>query len=124
MCFHLRFNFIAFHTYISIIYFYINHTNKIPTKKKTHHQRFDLLTLLLNVQKHPCENNVGRSMRSNHSTWDPRRPLYEELKAPPVPRRHYHGGSDDCYHAHPPGRTVFRMCSIFIFILFTFSIGF
>lgn len=46
--------------------------------------------------------NEGRSMRSNHSTWDPRRPLYEELKAPPVPRRHYHG-SDDCYHAHPPG---------------------
>ncbi|XP_031640131.1 Down syndrome cell adhesion molecule-like protein Dscam2 isoform X20 [Contarinia nasturtii] len=52
---------------------------------------------------------ISRSMRSNHSTWDPRRPLYEELKAPPVPRRHYHG-SDDCYHAHPPGRpTVFRM---------------
>ncbi|XP_031640141.1 Down syndrome cell adhesion molecule-like protein Dscam2 isoform X29 [Contarinia nasturtii] len=45
---------------------------------------------------------ISRSMRSNHSTWDPRRPLYEELKAPPVPRRHYHG-SDDCYHAHPPG---------------------
>lgn len=42
----------------------------------------------------------GRSMRSNHSTWDPRRPLYEELKPPPVPRRHYHG-SDDCYHPHP-----------------------
>ncbi|XP_037024225.1 Down syndrome cell adhesion molecule-like protein Dscam2 isoform X28 [Bradysia coprophila] len=42
----------------------------------------------------------GRSMRSNHSTWDPRRPLYEELKPPPVPRRHYHG-SDECYHTHP-----------------------
>ncbi|XP_055318405.1 cell adhesion molecule Dscam2 isoform X28 [Sitodiplosis mosellana] len=51
---------------------------------------------------------ISRSMRSNHSTWDPRRPLYEELKAPPVPRRHYHN-NDDCYHAHPPGRTVFRM---------------
>ncbi|XP_055318416.1 cell adhesion molecule Dscam2 isoform X39 [Sitodiplosis mosellana] len=45
---------------------------------------------------------ISRSMRSNHSTWDPRRPLYEELKAPPVPRRHYHN-NDDCYHAHPPG---------------------
>lgn len=45
---------------------------------------------------------IGRSMRSNHSTWDPRRPLYEELKPPPVPRRHYHG-TDDCYHSHPPG---------------------
>lgn len=45
-------------------------------------------------------------MRSNHSTWDPRRPLYEELKAPPVPRRaaYQHGGSAECYghsHAHP-----------------------
>lgn len=50
----------------------------------------------------------ARSMRSNHSTWDPRRPLYEELKAPPVPRRHYHGGSDECYHGrHPPGRSDF-----------------
>lgn len=62
---------------------------------------------------------VGRSMRSNHSTWDPRRPLYEELKAPPVPRRHYHG-SDDCYHAHPPGRTVFRMCFIILLSLISF----
>lgn len=55
--------------------------------------------------KKPLKNKKtkGRSMRSNHSTWDPRRPLYEELKPPPVPRRHYHG-SDDCYHAHPhPG---------------------
>ncbi|XP_037024203.1 Down syndrome cell adhesion molecule-like protein Dscam2 isoform X8 [Bradysia coprophila] len=43
---------------------------------------------------------ISRSMRSNHSTWDPRRPLYEELKPPPVPRRHYHG-SDECYHTHP-----------------------
>lgn len=42
-------------------------------------------------------------MRSNHSTWDPRRPLYEELKPPPVPRRHY-PGADDCYHSHPPGQ--------------------
>lgn len=59
----------------------------------------------------------GRSMRSNHSTWDPRRPLYEELKAPPVPRRHYHG-SDDCYHTHPhpPG--------IFVFFGFIFCTNF
>lgn len=56
-------------------------------------------------------------MRSNHSTWDPRRPLYEELKSPPVPRRHYQG-SEECYHNHPPGRTVFRMCSLFRFFFF------
>ncbi|XP_059621855.1 cell adhesion molecule Dscam2 [Phlebotomus argentipes] len=43
----------------------------------------------------------GRSMRSNHSTWDPRRPLYEELKPPPIPRRHH--GSDECYHPHGAG---------------------
>lgn len=54
-------------------------------------------------------------MRSNNSTWDPRRPLYEELKAPPVPRRHFHG-TDECYRAHQPGRTVFRMCYIFFFL--------
>ncbi|CAD7088390.1 unnamed protein product [Hermetia illucens] len=41
----------------------------------------------------------GRYMRSNHSTWDPRRPIYEELHPPPVPRRH--PGSGDCYHTHP-----------------------
>lgn len=51
-------------------------------------------------------------MRSNHSTWDPRRPLYEELKAPPVPRRHYYG-SEDCYHPHPPGRQFL----VFIYFL-------
>lgn len=56
-------------------------------------------------------------MRSNNSTWDPRRPLYEELKAPPVPRRHFHG-TDECYHAHPPGRTVFRMCYIFFIFIY------
>lgn len=39
---------------------------------------------------------LARSLRSNHSTWDPRRPLYEELKAPPLPRR----GQEDCYGAH------------------------
>ncbi|XP_055715624.1 cell adhesion molecule Dscam2 isoform X2 [Phlebotomus papatasi] len=44
---------------------------------------------------------ISRSMRSNHSTWDPRRPLYEELKPPPIPRR-YHG-SDECYHPHGTG---------------------
>ncbi|XP_055694563.1 cell adhesion molecule Dscam2 isoform X50 [Lutzomyia longipalpis] len=44
---------------------------------------------------------ITRSMRSNHSTWDPRRPLYEELKPPPIPRRHH--GSDECYHPHPTG---------------------
>lgn len=48
-------------------------------------------------------------MRSNHSTWDPRRPLYEELKAPPVPRRHYRG-NDECYHSHPPG--ILKLTSI------------
>lgn len=61
----------------------------------------------------------GRSMRSNHSTWDPRRPLYEELKAPPVPRRHYHG-SDECYHTHPhphpAGIFVFWFLISFCFI--------
>ncbi|XP_035788169.1 Down syndrome cell adhesion molecule-like protein Dscam2 isoform X26 [Anopheles albimanus] len=32
------------------------------------------------------------SMKSNHTTWDPRRPLYEELKKapPPLPRRFNH----------------------------------
>lgn len=58
------------------------------------------------------QKQPARSMRSNHSTWDPRRPLYEELKAPPVPRRHYHG-SDDCYHARPAGRFL----SLFLLIL-------
>lgn len=61
-------------------------------------------------------------MRSNHSTWDPRRPLYEELKAPPVPRRHYYG-SDDCYHAHPPGRFLSFVFIDFI-ILWLTSLGF
>ncbi|XP_037917664.1 Down syndrome cell adhesion molecule-like protein Dscam2 isoform X4 [Hermetia illucens] len=42
---------------------------------------------------------ISRYMRSNHSTWDPRRPIYEELHPPPVPRRH--PGSGDCYHTHP-----------------------
>lgn len=50
-------------------------------------------------------------MRSNHSTWDPRRPLYEELKPPVVPRRHYHG-SDEHYHARSPGRHKIQ-CFIF-----------
>lgn len=59
----------------------------------------------------------GRSMRSNHSTWDPRRPLYEELQPPPVPRRHYHG-SDDCYHTHPhPAGILCFFVLFFIFIL-------
>lgn len=45
------------------------------------------------------KHKLGRYMRSNHSTWDPRRPIYEELHPPPVPRRH--PGSGDCYHTHP-----------------------
>ncbi|XP_070069174.1 cell adhesion molecule Dscam1 isoform X1 [Drosophila takahashii] len=45
-------------------------------------------------------------LRSNHSTWDPRRPnLYEELKAPPVPMHgnhygHAHGNAE-CHYRHP-----------------------
>ncbi|XP_055906126.1 cell adhesion molecule Dscam2 isoform X12 [Eupeodes corollae] len=45
---------------------------------------------------------VGRGMRSNHSTWDPRRPIYEELKPPPVPRHYGHShGNEECYYRHP-----------------------
>lgn len=56
-------------------------------------------------------------MRSNHSTWDPRRPnLYEELKAPPVPAHNNHYGHvhniNECTYKHP-GRLWF----IFVFIL-------
>ncbi|XP_013118509.2 cell adhesion molecule Dscam2 isoform X19 [Stomoxys calcitrans] len=45
-------------------------------------------------------------MRSNHSTWDPRRPnLYEELKAPPVPAHNNHYGHvhniNECTYKHP-----------------------
>ncbi|XP_055906135.1 cell adhesion molecule Dscam2 isoform X21 [Eupeodes corollae] len=44
----------------------------------------------------------GRGMRSNHSTWDPRRPIYEELKPPPVPRHYGHShGNEECYYRHP-----------------------
>ncbi|XP_034142440.1 Down syndrome cell adhesion molecule-like protein Dscam2 isoform X43 [Drosophila guanche] len=50
----------------------------------------------------------GGGLRSNHSTWDPRRPnLYEELKAPPVPLHgnqygHAHGnGPAECHYRHP-----------------------
>nr|XP_036670185.1 Down syndrome cell adhesion molecule-like protein Dscam2 isoform X45 [Drosophila suzukii] len=46
-------------------------------------------------------------LRSNHSTWDPRRNpnLYEELKAPPVPMHgnhygHAHGNAE-CHYRHP-----------------------
>ncbi|XP_041449105.1 LOW QUALITY PROTEIN: Down syndrome cell adhesion molecule-like protein Dscam2 [Drosophila obscura] len=48
----------------------------------------------------------GGGLRSNHSTWDPRRPnLYEELKAPPVPLHgnqygHAHGNAE-CHYRHP-----------------------
>ncbi|XP_055906122.1 cell adhesion molecule Dscam2 isoform X10 [Eupeodes corollae] len=45
---------------------------------------------------------IGRGMRSNHSTWDPRRPIYEELKPPPVPRHYGHShGNEECYYRHP-----------------------
>ncbi|KAM7342887.1 Down syndrome cell adhesion molecule 1 isoform 17-T19 [Cochliomyia hominivorax] len=45
-------------------------------------------------------------MRSNHSTWDPRRPnLYEELKPPPVPAHGNHYGHshmvNECTYRHP-----------------------
>uniref|UniRef100_A0A1I8M611 Uncharacterized protein n=1 Tax=Musca domestica TaxID=7370 RepID=A0A1I8M611_MUSDO len=45
-------------------------------------------------------------MRSNHSTWDPRRPnLYEELKPPPVPAHGNHYGHvhniNECTYKHP-----------------------
>ncbi|KAL5286966.1 Dscam family protein [Megaselia abdita] len=49
---------------------------------------------------------MSQTMRSNHSTWNPRRPnLYEELQPPPVPRRgHGHShGAEPCYHTHRPG---------------------
>ncbi|XP_043866991.1 Down syndrome cell adhesion molecule-like protein Dscam2 isoform X21 [Drosophila mojavensis] len=51
----------------------------------------------------------GSGLRSNHSTWDPRRNpnLYEELKAPPVPMHgignhygHAHG-TPECHYRHP-----------------------
>lgn len=52
-------------------------------------------------------------LRSNHSTWDPRRNpnLYEELKAPPVPMHgtaniyggHAHGNVE-CHYRHPGRR--------------------
>ncbi|XP_055906116.1 cell adhesion molecule Dscam2 isoform X4 [Eupeodes corollae] len=45
---------------------------------------------------------ISRGMRSNHSTWDPRRPIYEELKPPPVPRHYGHShGNEECYYRHP-----------------------
>lgn len=64
------------------------------------------------------------SMRSNHSTWDPRRPLYEELQPPPVPRRHYQG-SDDCYHTHPhpPGILCFLWFRFYFNFFFVTKIG-
>nr|XP_017093500.2 Down syndrome cell adhesion molecule-like protein Dscam2 isoform X4 [Drosophila bipectinata] len=46
-------------------------------------------------------------LRSNHSTWDPRRNpnLYEELKAPPVPMHGNHyghaHGNVECHYRHP-----------------------
>ncbi|XP_054089355.1 cell adhesion molecule Dscam2 isoform X48 [Zeugodacus cucurbitae] len=46
----------------------------------------------------------ARGIRSNHSTWDPRRTnLYEELKAPPVPLHGNHYGPEDvqCHYRHP-----------------------
>lgn len=52
------------------------------------------------------------SMRSNHSTWDPRRPLYEELKKPPpLPRRFNNNGSDECYRQHGSGSFNFSILS-------------
>lgn len=43
-------------------------------------------------------------MRSANSTWDPRKPIYEELRdAPPVPRRFKDYGAKDCFHPHQPG---------------------
>ncbi|XP_017467256.1 PREDICTED: Down syndrome cell adhesion molecule-like protein Dscam2 isoform X41 [Rhagoletis zephyria] len=47
---------------------------------------------------------VARGIRSNHSTWDPRRTnLYEELKTPPVPLHGNHYGPEDvqCHYRHP-----------------------
>lgn len=58
-------------------------------------------------------------MRSNHSTWDPRRPnLYEELKAPPVPAHgnHYgHSHINECTYKHPG-----RFKGIILFLLLFF----
>lgn len=49
----------------------------------------------------------ARSMRSANSTWDPRKPIYEELRdAPPVPRRFKDYGAKDCFHPHQPGILV------------------
>lgn len=50
---------------------------------------------------------AARGIRSNHSTWDPRRTnLYEELKAPPVPLHGNHYGPEDvqCHYRHPGRR--------------------
>ncbi|XP_036333536.1 Down syndrome cell adhesion molecule-like protein Dscam2 isoform X44 [Rhagoletis pomonella] len=47
---------------------------------------------------------ITRGIRSNHSTWDPRRTnLYEELKTPPVPLHGNHYGPEDvqCHYRHP-----------------------
>lgn len=56
-----------------------------------------------------CPGRGG--LRSNHSTWDPRRNpnLYEELKAPPVPMHgnhygHAHGNAE-CHYRHPGRRS-------------------
>uniref|UniRef100_A0A336L235 CSON014681 protein n=1 Tax=Culicoides sonorensis TaxID=179676 RepID=A0A336L235_CULSO len=47
---------------------------------------------------------ITRSMRSANSTWDPRKPIYEELRdAPPVPRRFKDYGAKECFHPHQPG---------------------
>lgn len=54
-------------------------------------------------------------MRSNHSTWDPRRPVYEELQPPPIPRRQ---GSNECYH--PAGIFIIFFFGFFVFYGFWF----
>ncbi|XP_055385728.1 cell adhesion molecule Dscam2 isoform X15 [Condylostylus longicornis] len=47
---------------------------------------------------------ISRGMRANLSTWDPRRPIYEELRPPPIPHRFAGpgGSTEECaYHTHP-----------------------
>lgn len=51
-------------------------------------------------------------MRSANSTWDPRKPVYEELRdAPPVPRRFKDYGAKECYIQRPAG--IFDVVVVF-----------
>lgn len=109
----------------SFLQIYHYHNVRTPNTKKRPRSLYMLCLSNYTTRKHSIheqqlqQKHVARSMRSNHSTWDPRRPLYEELKAPPVPRRQYqNGGSGECYHPGHPGIRirVYR----FFFIIYSF----